>query len=405
MLRRIFPLALCILIGCGNPPQAPQPPEPPVVTVEKVIERELDSNLDFTGYLKAPEDPEIRAQVTGYLKEIAFTNGELVKENQILYQIDPEPYEAAMLNAKANVEKAKADVITADSTLTRATLDYDRAAKLRDTKSLSVEEFDTRRAAKDAAVAGVSAAKAAQLAAEASLKKAQFDRDNCTIRNPVKGISRISQTYITKGALVTAGSSVLCKVVSLNPIRAYFDVDEMTSLLYRRQIYDTKELADPSNKNQLDCWVAMKDETETPDGKYPHPGKLVYVAPEVTRGTATIEVYAEIQNGEPYRLRPGDSVRIKVVAGKSKKYITIPEIAVGSQQQQKFVYVVTKDKEGKDIAEFRPVILGAVRQVGNLRLQIVEKGLNLGETIIVNGLLRVRPGAEIKPKEMPLASK
>ncbi len=331
--------------------------------------------------------------MTGYIKTIRFADGDIVKEGDALFEIDPEPYEAALKNADANLAKAKADIATADAVLARANTDYDRGVKLQQSKSLSIEDFDLRKSARDSAVADLQAKKALAEAAEATLRKAAFDRRNCVIRSEVKGVGRISRTLLTKGNLVTSGQTLLCKVTSLDPIHAFWDVDEMTSLMYRRQI-EKKQVADP-RETSMDVQIGLKDE----EG-FLHQGKVDYIDPEIRRVSGSREIRGIFQN-PGYRLSPGDSVRVRLESGIPKQYITVPEIAVGSQQQQKFVYVVVKDKEGKNIVEFRPVTTGAVRSVGAQRLQIIEQGLQPGEVVIVNGLLRVRPGMEVKTKEMP----
>jgi RND family efflux transporter MFP subunit len=368
----------------------PQPPEPPLVTIEPAVEQELDSYYEFTGYLKAVETQEIRAQVTGYIKKINFKDGDTVKEGDELFEIDPEPYEAALQNAEAGLAKAKADIATSEALLARTSAEYDRGIKLQSTKSLSAEDFDARKAAKDTAAADLLSKRALLLSAEATLRNAQFDRSNCTIRSKVKGAGRISRTLLTKGNLVTSGQTLLCKITSLDPIYAFWDVDEMTTLKYRASV-SAKTLAEPS-ANPPKCWIALKNEKD-----YPHIGKIDYVAPEIERGTGMLEIRAVLKNDE-YRLSPGDSIRVQVEAGAPQKYITVPEVAVGTQQRQKFVYVVVDDK-GKQTVEFRKITAGPVRQSGNIRLQIVEEGLKPGEKVIVNGLLRVRPGVEVKTKE------
>jgi multidrug efflux pump subunit AcrA (membrane-fusion protein) len=165
--------------------------------------------------------------------------------------------------------------------------------------------------------------------------------------------------------------------------------------MYRRMVYDAKTLPDP-RQHPLDCWIASKDEAG-----YPHKGFINYIAPEVSRGTASRELRGVIEN-PGFRLTPGDSVRVKVSAGPPKKQITVPEIAVGIRQQQKFVYVVVNG-----VAEFRPVVVGPVREVNGVRLQVIEKGLTANDMVVVNGLLRVRPGAPVNAKEqtMPVAPK
>jgi multidrug efflux system membrane fusion protein len=389
-------VAAGLVLGCRPPAPSVQPPEPPTVTVAHPVERELDSFTEFTGYLKAVESVEVRAQVTGYLKTVyfenmqeGFRNGGLVKEGDKLYEIDPEPYEAALKNAEASVSRAKSDVAAAVITERRAKADVERAEPLEKKKTISGEEFDRYRAAYDTAATTLASSKAAVLEAEARLRKAQFDHRNCTIRSEVKGTARTSRTNVTRGNLIRAGETVLCRITSLEPIHAIFDIDETTSLAYRRRIFDTKEIPDPRDpRYRLKCELGTKDEVG-----YPHKGVVDYIAPEIVRGTGTREVRGVFPNPD-YRLSPGDSIRIRVEAGKPRKSITVPEIAVGSQQRQKFVYVVNNEDE----VVYRPIILGGVREVNGLRLQIVESGVTTVDRIVVNGLLRVRPGVKVQPK-------
>jgi len=396
MPRRVALVTACaglVAAGCGQGPPPVQPPEPPVVTVANPVERELDTFTEFTGRLQAVEAVDVRAQVTGYLKTVYFEtptggvlNRGLVKEGDKLYEIDPEPYDAALNNAEASLVKADADVITAESNLRRATADLARAEKTR--TALSPEDFDRYKNTADTAAATVNSARAAVDAAKANLQKARFDRKNCTIRCEVKGVARVSRTQVTPGNLVRTGDTILCRVTSVDPIHAYFDVDEMTSLAYRRLVSE-KELPDPRDpKTRLKCAVGLKDEAG-----YPHKGEVDYIDPEILRGTGTRTVRGLLPN-PGYRLTPGDSVRVRVEAGKPRKYVTIPETAVGSQQRQKYVYVVND----KDEAEFRPVVLGLVREDQGVRLQVVESGVTPRDRVIVNGMLRVRPGVKVNPK-------
>ncbi len=192
---------------------------------------------------------------------------------------------------------------------------------------------------------------------------------------------------------------MLCKVTSLSPVYVYFDVDEIKSLEYRRKIIVEKSLPDPRTAKALDCWVGLKNETRDKDGKWPHAGIVDYIDPEIKRETGTREVRGVIPN-ENIRLNPGDSARVQVIDGAREKHLTIPEIAVGSQQQQKFVYVIN-ESEGKPVAEFRPVVLGPVREISGSRLQIIKSGITEKDKVVVNGLLRVRPGAVVKATEQP----
>jgi len=395
MKKLILPFAVVstIFSGCGGSAPPLAPPEPPVVTVQNPEVRELDSLAEFTGRLAAAETQEIRAQVTGYLKEIKFKDGDKVMENQVLYEIDPEPYDAALANAGAMIKKAESELNTSEKQLALAEKEFKRIEALG--TSASQQERDRVSSTFDSAKSNVATAKAAILAAQAAEKKAKFDRENCTIRSQVKNVARVSRTELTKGNLVQSGQTILCRVTSINPIFVYFDVDEETSLTYRRKIFQDKTLPMVDSDQKLKIWVGMKDESRGKDGKWPHAGALNYVSPEIVRGLGTREVRGVIDNGD-FRLTPGDSARVQVESGATEKLTIVPEIAIGTQQQQKFVYVVA-EKDGKSIAEFRPVQLGPVREIDGLRWQIIRRGVGPTDRIVVNGLLRVRPGIEVKP--------
>ncbi len=393
--RSAAPLLLVfVLFGCGGerPPLAP--PEPPVVTVMKPDIRTLDAVAEFTGRLAAVETQEIRAQVSGYLKEIKFEDGAFVEEGQVLYEIDPEPYDAALANASALVAKAKSDIETAKAQVDLAKREYDRIEAL---TSISKTERDKARAAFTTSETQLTSAMASLDAATAMEKKAKFDRENCSIHSEVKGKGVVTRTELTKGNLVQAGQTLLCRVTSVDPIHVFFDVDEDTSLQYRRKIFIDKSLPNPRSDEKLKIWVGTKDEKRDTNGRWPHTGTVNYIAPEIIRGLGTREIRGSIDNPD-YRLTPGDSVRVQVTSGAEEKLTLVPEVAIGSQQQQKFVYVVV-EKDGKKIAEFRPVLLGPVRELDGVRMQVIERGLQPTDMVIVNGLIRVRPGAEVRATE------
>jgi RND family efflux transporter MFP subunit len=395
----VFSLSLIplpFLTGCQRKPSPIAAPEPPVVTVESPALRSLDEVAEFTGRLAPIEKQIVQSQVTGYLQEILFKDGDLIEPGQPLYTIDPKPYEAALLNAKAMVAKSTADFEAAEKRQRLAKADWDRAQRASQ-GTFSQQDLDVFRTTSETASSALQAALGAVDSAKAAEMKAAFDRQNCTIRNSVSIPGRINRTQITLGNLVVAGQTILCEVTSLDPIFAYWEVDEETSLRYRRQVFDVKSIPDPRGDTKLNCWVGLKDEVRGENGKWPHQGYVDYLAPEIVRGSGTREVRGVLENDD-YRLSPGDSIRVQVTSGATTKKLTVPEIAIGSQQQQKFVYcVVTKD--GKSTAEFRPVKLGPVRELNGVRLQIIESGLTSEDKIVVNGLLRVRPGLEVKATE------
>jgi RND family efflux transporter MFP subunit len=363
-------LGFFTLTGCGPEPIKVADPEPPVVSVTNPIEQELSSFTEFTGRMEAVEVVEIKARVSGYLTKVLFKEGSDVKKGDPLYEIDPRPY-------KATLDKTEAEIANSQATLTRAKADLIRAQASIGTRAIGQEEFDKY--------------KAAELTAAAALKSAQALRDSAKldleftkILAPIEG--RISRTLITEGNLVSPGELTLTKIVSISPIYALWDADEMISLWYRDQILKLKTIPDPRDVKLLKCWIQLKNETG-----FPHAGYVDYIEPFVVRGTGTRLIRGIFENDEKF-LNPGDSIRVRVEAGSAQKVITIPEIAIGSRQKTKFVYVVTD----KDEVEFRPVELGAVRD----GVQIIEKGLSPTERIIVHGLLRVRPGMKVNPKVM-----
>lgn len=412
-MRKIAPWLILLAAGCGSGAPELAPPEPPVVTVANPVERSLEPFTEFTGYLKAAREVELKAEVNGLLTVVAFPNGGLIypddEKGIVLFEIDNVKYKAALEQAKADVRKAenglaaaKQDVTTAVTNVTSSKDIYARAV---DSKAESAQKLVEYKANWDAAQSKLESARSTEKlqesqidAAKAAQASAQRDFDNCTIRafkrqfitkeNKAddKIAVRISAPAITDGNYVNAGQTSLAKLYSANPIYAYWDVDEMTSLMYRRLIYDDKLLPDPA-KTPLKCWIAMKDEKG-----YPHPGTVNTIAPAMDRTTASREIRGVIENSDN-RLSSGDSVRVKVEAGPAQKKITIPEIAIGVRQQQKFVYVI---KDGK--AEFRAIVVSGVREIEGVKYAIIEKGLSTSDQIVVNGLLRVRDGGPVTVK-------
>lgn len=363
---------IALLAGCSPPAIAPQPPEPPVVTVANPVERDIAPYTEYTGRTEAVKTVDIIPEVSGMVKSVSFKDGAIVKEGDVLYQIDPIPYQAQLDKTLADVANGKASLALAE-------------AELKQTKQASASGAASQNDL-DKAVSKRDSAAATIQAAEAAVAKAKFDFEKTTVRSPITG--RLERTLLTEGNLVTANTTRLTRIVTVNPIYAYWDIDEMTSLRYRDMIHKTKVLPNPRDSaTPLKCWIRTKNETA-----WNRQGIVDYIEIEFNRNSATRPVRGIFSNEDNY-LSIGDSVRVRVEAGPSRKAITIPEIAVGSQQRQKYVYVINEKNE----AVFTPVELGEVRD----GLQIVEKGLTTKDRIVVNGLLRVRPGAVVKPVEQP----
>jgi RND family efflux transporter MFP subunit len=397
MRQNWIPLGFCFLlsVGCGGSQAPLAPPEPTRVTVEHPTERSLESLSEYTGRLAPMETQEVRAQVSGLIQEVKFKDGSFVEKGAELYLIDPEVYDAALQNSKALVKKAETEILTSQKQLELAKGEYERAVQSRG--SLSQDEFARRKNGFDTAENAILSARSNLDAAKAGEKKSQLDRDRCVVRSSVKGLA--DRTLITPGNYVQAGQTLLCVVQSIDPMHVYFDVDEENSLAYRKLIEDGK-LKDPRKAGQsLRCWVGLRNEQRNEQGRWPHEGTIDYIAAELIRGTGTRELRGLIKNPKiaenAYKLSAGDSVRVQVSRAGSENLITVPEVAIGSQQQQKFVYVIT-EKGGKQVAEFRPVKLGTVRELLGLRVQVILEGLKKEDLVVVNGLMRVRPGSEVK---------
>jgi RND family efflux transporter MFP subunit len=327
--------------------------------------------MEYTGRTDSKEAVDVIPEVTGVLVKINFKEGGTVTKDEVLYEIDPVPFKATLDKAKAELLNAKAGLALAESELLRARQGAASGAVTR-------EALDQAAAKKDTATAAIASA-------DAEIARAQFSYDKTQVKSPISG--RIGRTLLTVGNLVTSNSTRLTRIVRTDPIYAYFDVDETTSLKYRDMVFKKKTIPNPRDEKLLKAWMKLKNEE-----KYDREGVVTFIDAEMNRASATRLLRAEFPNADGY-ISPGDSVRIRVEYGPSRKAIVIPEVAVGTMQRQKFVYVINE----KDEAEFRPVELGETRE----GLQVIEKGLGTKDRIVVNGLLRVRPGVKVTPVAAP----
>ena len=365
--------ALVGLSGCKSEATTAQQPVAPQVSVASALERDVTEWDEFTGRLEAVESVEVRPRVTGYIESVNFTEGSTVKKGDLLFVIDPRPY-------RAELSKAEAELARAVARSELAVADEGRSAKLLDIKAVSREEYDSRINASREAKADVAAARAAVDAAKLNL---EFTR----ITAPIGG--RVSKAVVTAGNLVTGGSNaatLLTTVVSLDPMYVTFEGDEQIYLKYnelsrRGERASSRDAANP-------VLMGLANETD-----YPHHGSMVFVDNQVDPRTGTIRARAEFQNKDGY-LTPGLFARVKLLGHNSYRAVLVDDRAIGTDQSQKFVYVI--DAENK--VTYRPV------QVGRLTdgLRIVQKGLQAGETVVVNGLQRVRPGVVVAPERVAM---
>lgn len=358
----VFTLLL-VLLGCSAPPPNVQPPEPPVVTVAYPVLKDLQPFADSIGRIVAIDDVVITPEVSGMIIQARFTEGSLVKKKDILYEIDPIPYQAAY-------DKWVAEAKNAEKQLELANLEARRVEQ----GGIAVTKAEYDKTMNQKSIAESNLKKYL-----AEVKTAKFNLEKTKIEAPISG--RISRFMKTVGNVVTP-STPLTKIVSIDPIYAVWDVDEQTSLHYRKLIYIDKVIPDPREK-PLKCWIRLKS-----DNNFVREGFVNYIDPEVSRDSATRPIRGQFDNPDGF-MTPGDSVRVRVEAGPTRQAIMIPEGAVGSQQSKKFVYIVQAD----DVVMQREIELGEVRD----GWQVVESGLTTKDKIVVNGLLRVRPGIKVKP--------
>src|SRR6266481_2383689 len=361
--------------GCGKPVPKTAPPAP-VVSVVQPIEREVIEWDDYIGRLEAPETVEVRARVNGYLDKVHFKEGKEVKKGDLLFTIDPRPYQAEYDRADAEHQRA-----ISQSSL--AMNDFERAKRLIATKAISEEDYDTKGKTYTAAQAAVMSAKAAANLARLNLEFTE-------IHAPISG--RISRTVVTEGNLISggvsgAGASLLTTIVSLDPLYCYGDADERAILKYIRLSKEGSRVS--ARDKEIPAEMGLADEIG-----FPHKGYMDFVDNRVDPNTGTMRARGVFPNHD-HSLSPGFFARIRIPGSGKYPALLIPERALGSDQAQKFAYVVNAEKK----VEFRPVKLGPM--IDGLR--VVKEGLKPGEQIIAEGLLRVRPGivVDAKPWEAP----
>ena len=347
-------------------------PPPPTVTVAKPIIRELIESKDFTGQFEAVESVDVRARVSGYLESINFTDGQIVKKGDLLFVIEPKPFELALESAKATLAQANANLDLAKAQLART-------AELR-TKSYATEEtYDTR-------VAQVNTAVATRDAAIAALDQAQLNLDYTRVIAPMAG--RASRHELSVGNLVIGGTTgtpnLLTTIVSLDPIHIFFNVSEGDGMTYKRLVQ--KGEIPSARTNKVEVQAQLMDETD-----WPMKGTIDFVDNQYDRTTGTIRVRAAFPNPE-YFITPGQFGRVKVPMSQLHPVMLVPDAAVVTDQSTKLLFTVAHD--GTVVP--KPVELGPVVD-SNLR--IVRSGITKEDDVIVAGLLRARPGQKVTPEQ------
>ena len=364
----LITLTVLITAACGKAPEATQSGmPPPAVSVAKVIEQRVTEWDELTGRLEAPESVDIRPRVSGFIDKVAFDEGSLVKKGDLLFQIDPRPFEAEVKRLQAELQQARA-------TERRTASEAERGERLRANNAISAELADAR-------VSAASEAKSAVAAIQAQLDAARLDLGFTRVTAPIDG--RVGRALITAGNLVNAGEALLTTLVSTDKVYAYFEADERTYLKYR-------ELAREGERGEATpVYLGLSDEQG-----HPHLGHMDFIDNKVDPRTGTIRGRAVFDNRDGL-FTPGLYARLKLVGSATYDAVLIKDVAVGTDLGKKFVLVLGDD--GK--VNYRSVDLGPKLE----GLRIVRSGLNQGETIVVNGLQRVRPGSAVQTQDVPMA--
>ncbi len=361
--------------GCSNSSSAqPKAPAPVEVSVAEVICRQLSDSDEFTGRLESVNSVEVRPRVSGYLQSVHFKEGAIVRQGDLLFQIDPRPFQAEVDRLKGELSQAKAQ-------RSRAQSDFERAERLHNNDGMSAEEYDRRAAVRSEAEARIAST-------EAALRGAELNLEFTRVTAPITG--RVGRAEITEGNLVEGGAGQikpLTTLVSLDPIYVYFDVDEQTYLKYAHltQIHGTT-----SHELRGSALLGLADE----DG-FPHVGQVSFVDNQVSSSTGTIRLRATFAN-KNLALTPGLFARIRLQGGESHSGCLARDEAVVTDLNQKYVFVIGKN----NTLTYRPVKLGPMTD----GLRVVRDGLQQGDVIVVSGLQRVRPGSSVTPKMVFMAA-
>jgi multidrug efflux system membrane fusion protein len=368
-MNRIVPLVSLILLanvlaGCDGKPAANSPP-PPTVTVAHPLQKSITEWDEYTGRFTALETVEIRARVSGFIDSVQFHEGQIVKKDDLLLVIDQRPYQIAVEQAKADIERAQAK-------LDIATQDVNRATPLLQSQTLTEREFDTRKSVQRDA--------AGQLAsANAALKQAELNLEWTEVRAPIAG--RISDKRVDAGNLISGGqtgATLLSVIVSIDPIHFVFDGSETDFLHYLRLAAAGTRPSSRDAPNPVA--VRLADETE-----FTHTGRMDFVDNAINPKTGTIRGRAILDNKDGF-LTPGFFGRLRLFGG-THDALLIPDGAIASDQANKIVFTVAEDGTvGTKRVELGPVIDG---------LRVVRSGLAPTDRIVIDGLPRARPGQKV----------
>jgi RND family efflux transporter MFP subunit len=360
--------------GCGNAAGSLPAQTPPKVTVARPISRTVHDVEEYTGRVAAVETVDVRARITGYVQEVYFHDGETVKKGHKLFLIDPRTY-------KAELEQAESKIALYDAKYRFAESVKARNEKLAANKAISEEEYEQSRASAAEALA-------ARQAAEADRDRAKLNVDFTEITAEIDG--RIDRVLVTVGNLVESSPNptLLTTIVSVKPMYVYFDPDEMAFLRYMGRRAKEGVLTDERQHvvdRKIKTTIVFADGTH-----YPETGIVDFASNRVDPSTGTIQVRAVFENKDNF-LTPGVFVRVRVQPEESYRAVLVPERAIGTDQSDKFVYVV----DDKNVAQRRNVKLGTKQG----KLRVIQDGITAADRVAISGTLLVRPGMPVEAEE------
>ena len=366
-----------VLVGCARAPAEATASAPLPVMVSHPVERDVTDYADFTARTAAVDSVEMRARVWGYLEKVNFKEGDVVEKGDVLFEIDPRIYRAALDQAKAEVERQKAQRDLDE-------IEFRRSAALLRRNAVSREELDQAVARRGVSSAGLAAA-------EARVEQAELDLGYTKVTAPVSG--RASRYVVTVGNLIQAGDqgggTLLTTIVSVDPMYAYFDVDEYTALRVRQLVREGK--ADSPRNGGFPVSLGLANE----EG-HPHQGTVNFVDNQVNPKTGTIRLRGVFPNKDQVLL-PGLFARVRTPIGRPHQALLVSERALDTDQGQKILYVVNDKNE----VAIRPVRLGALHN----GLREIADGLKQGERVVVEGMQNVRPGVTVEPNLVDMPGK
>ena len=361
-------VALAVMTACSKGSQKPPAPPAPHVSVGQPLARDVVDWDEYIGRFQAPQSVNLSARINGVVTQILFKDGQDVKQGQALFIIDPRPY-------RATLEQAVAQVASARASLANASAIADRSAKLVAVQAVSKEELETDQAT-------VRTDRASLQAAIANADNARLNLSFTTVYSPVSG--RVSSRRVSLGDQVTAQSTLLTTVVSLDPIWFTFDGAESFYLKYQREAQKGSRGSSRTAQNPVD--IQLADETD-----YPHHGRMAFVDNAIDPGSGTIQAHAVVPNPNHF-LTPGMFGRARLLGSGNYRALLVPDETIVTDQSRKTVFVLGRDNTVVSrVVETGPEVMG---------LRAIRSGLAPTDLVVLDGLAMLQPGAKVDPTKI-----